>query len=143
MLVRVDEASELPLYAQIANSVRGDIAAGRVVAGQVLPPAREVAAGLEINVHTVLRAYQLLRDEGLVDLKRRRGAVITDAAGAVAELRGDVSALLARAAQLGVSPALLAAVVAATPPPTPPTPLGRAGDTAVDAAGGAAHREAA
>ncbi|QYM75542.1 GntR family transcriptional regulator [Leucobacter luti] len=138
MLVRIDEASELPLYTQIANSVREDIASGRVGPGQVLPPAREVATGLEINVHTVLRAYQLLRDEGLVDLKRRRGAVITAAAGAVAELRGEVAALVAHAASLGVSPALLASVVATTTPaPVPPAPLGRGVATAES------HREAA
>lgn len=112
MLIRVNEASELPIYVQIANSVREDIAAGKLSIGDVLSPAREVASGLQINVHTVLRAYQLLRDEGLVDLRRRRGAVITAAAGAVADLRSDVAALLQRAVALGVSPQLLAAVVA-------------------------------
>ena len=144
MLVRIDEASELPLYAQIASSVREDIATGRVVPGQVLPPAREIAAGLEINVHTVLRAYQLLRDEGLVDLKRRRGAVITAAAGAIAELREEVSALVAHAASLGVSPALLAAVVAtAAPTPEPPTPLGKAAPSASEALAAAPRKAAA
>ncbi|WP_125098981.1 GntR family transcriptional regulator [Leucobacter chromiireducens] len=111
MMIRISEDSELPLYAQIAHSVRTDIAAGRLVAGQALPPAREVAAGLELNVHTVLRAYQLLRDEGLIELKRRRGAVVTPAAGAMAELRTEVAALVERAVQLGLSGAALAALV--------------------------------
>lgn len=121
MLIRVNEASELPIYVQIANSVREDIAAGRLVPGNVLSPAREVAAGLEINVHTVLRGYQLLRDEGLIDLRRRRGAVITPAAGAVFALRDDVNALRERAAAMGISPALLAAVVA-SPSQVPAAP---------------------
>lgn len=116
MLVRITESSEHPLYAQIAASVREDIAAGRLAPGAALPPARELSAGLEINVHTVLRAYQLLRDEGLIDLKRRRGAVITPAAGAMAELRGEVAALVQRAVDLGVSGAALAALVASAVP---------------------------
>ncbi len=111
MLVRVDEASDLPLYAQIAESIRGDLVAGRLTPGMALPPAREIAAGLRINVHTVLRAYQVLRDEGLIDLKRRRGAVVTDAAAALGTLRADVIALRGRAAKLGVPPTLLAALV--------------------------------
>ncbi len=116
MLIRVDEASERPIYAQIADSVRSDIVARRVGPGTVLPPARDVAAGLGINVHTVLRAYQDLRDEGLVDLRRRRGAVITAAADGVAELRDEVQALVNRAASLGIAPGTLAAVVESVAP---------------------------
>ena len=111
MLVRVNEASERPIYAQIADSVRADIVGGRVGPGATLPPAREVATGLGINVHTVLRAYQQLRDEGLVDLKRRRGAVVTPRATGIAGLRDEVRELVDRAAALGVGPAALAALV--------------------------------
>jgi GntR family transcriptional regulator len=80
MLLRVNPASAVGLADQIAAQVRGALAAGTVVAGEQLPPARQVAAGLDINMHTVLRAYQTLRDEGLIDLRRGRGAVV----------RGDV-----------------------------------------------------
>ncbi|QIM19138.1 GntR family transcriptional regulator [Leucobacter coleopterorum] len=112
MLIRVDETSKRAIYAQIADSVRTDISAGRVGPGSVLPPAREVAVGLGINVHTVLRAYQLLRHEGLIDLKRRRGAVVTQAATAIAELRAEAEALVAHAEALGVSRDALAALIA-------------------------------
>jgi GntR family transcriptional regulator len=117
MLIRIDEASERPIYAQIADSVRADVASGRIGPGGSLPPAREVATGLGINVHTVLRAYQQLRDEGLI------GAVVTPAAARLAELQGEVRALVDRAAQLGVGTALLAALVAETPA-DPQPPLG-------------------
>lgn len=80
MLFRVEPASAVGLADQIAAQVRGALAAGTVAAGEQLPPARQVAAGLDINMHTVLRAYQTLRDEGLIDLRRGRGAVV----------RGDV-----------------------------------------------------
>lgn len=111
MLVRVNEASERPIYAQIADSVRADIASGRIGPGTVLPPAREVATGLGINVHTVLRAYQQLRDEGLVDLKRRRGAVVTQRATGFGELRDEARALVRRASELGVGPDALASLI--------------------------------
>lgn len=114
MLVRVNEASDRPIYAQIADSVRADIVIGRVGPGAALPPAREVATGLGINVHTVLRAYQQLRDEGLIDLKRRRGAVVTQRATGMAALRDEVRDLVERAAALGIGPDALAALVAST-----------------------------
>lgn len=114
MLVRVNEASERPIYAQIADSVRADVVSGRIGPGATLPPAREVATGLGINVHTVLRAYQQLRDEGLVDLKRRRGAVVTQRAAGIAELRDEVRDLVDRAAGLGIGPEVLAALIAGT-----------------------------
>ena len=68
MLIRIDPSSERAIYAQIADSVRASIAAGRGRPGETLPPARVLAQGLDVNQHTVLHAYQLLRDEGFVDL---------------------------------------------------------------------------
>jgi len=111
MLIRIDAESNRPLFEQVASSVRGDILAGRIVPGDRLPTAREVAEALEINLHTVLRAYQQLRDEGLVDLRRGRGAVISASAAPLAELAGDVAVLVRRAASLGISPTTLAAIV--------------------------------
>jgi len=111
MLIRIDAASERAIYAQIADSVRASIAAGRVRSGETLPPARVLAQGLDVNQHTVLHAYQLLRDEGLIDLRRGRGAVVTQAAAGIAELYAGAQDLAARAAELGVTPAALAAIV--------------------------------
>lgn len=111
MLVRIDASSERAIYAQIADSIRASIAAQRVRIGEALPPAREIAEGLGVNAHTVLRAYQELRDEGLVDLRRGRGAVVTDAAPGLVALHADVARLVARARELGVVPSTLAAMI--------------------------------
>lgn len=111
MLIRIDEESTRPLFEQVASSVRGDILAGRLVPGDRLPTARDVAETLEINLHTVLRAYQQLRDERLIDLRRGRGAVVSASAAPLAELAGDVAQLVRRAVSLGVSPVTLAAIV--------------------------------
>ncbi len=111
MLIRVDMASGAPLFEQVAASVRAGIVAGELVPGDRLPSAREVAETLDINLHTVLHAYQELRDEGLIDLRRGRGAVITDAVGPLAELTHDLRELVARARALGVAPATLSALI--------------------------------
>jgi len=119
MLIRTDPSSEVPLFAQIAASVRADAVAGRLNPGDRLPSAREVAAALDVNLHTVLHAYQQLRDEGLLHMHRGRGAVVTAAAADLAQLRDDIAALTCRARRLGLSAEALAALIRHTPEPTP------------------------
>ncbi|WP_432747542.1 GntR family transcriptional regulator [Streptomyces sp. JH002] len=80
MLIRIDPASSRPLSAQIAASVRRALTAGELRTGDRLPAARDVARSLGINMHTVLKGYQDLKAEGLIDLRPGRGAVVTVAA---------------------------------------------------------------
>ncbi|MYV96394.1 GntR family transcriptional regulator [Streptomyces sp. SID1034] len=105
MLFRVDPASPRPLGDQIAASVRGAIADGKVTPGERLPPARSLADLLGVNVHTVLRGYQRLRDEGLIELRRGRGAVVVDETRARgrAELMLKVRELVDQARELGLT----------------------------------------
>ncbi len=115
MLVRIDPASARPLHEQISGELRAAIAAGAAgaQAGDRLPAARELADALGVNVHTVLRAYASLRDEGLIELRRRRGAVVLP--GAPARERAAVARLAAelveQARQRGVDPAELVEIV--------------------------------
>ncbi|ASU81825.1 GntR family transcriptional regulator [Nocardiopsis gilva YIM 90087] len=76
MLITIDPTSSQPLADQVAASVRAALSKGIAQPGEKLPSARTVASALQINLHTVLRGYQQLRDEGLVELRRGRGAVI-------------------------------------------------------------------
>ncbi|MBF0815785.1 GntR family transcriptional regulator [Microbacterium paludicola] len=111
MLLRIDPTRDEPVFVQLASSIRADAAAGRMRPGDRLPAAREVAAALGVNLHTVLHAYQQLRDEGLIDMRRGRGAVITDAASPLAALRAQVEALVLRAERDGVPREALVAMV--------------------------------
>lgn len=76
MLLRVDPSRPVSLHEQIEAGLREAIATGQVRDGERLPAARALAASLDVNVHTVLRAYADLRDAGLIELRRGRGAVV-------------------------------------------------------------------
>ena len=76
MLWKVDTQSSQPLHEQLAGQVRRGIATRALAEGEKLPPAREIARGLGVNVHTVLRAFQTLRDEGLLEVRRGRGTSV-------------------------------------------------------------------
>ena len=113
MLLRVDPGSSRPLFEQIAASVRGEIARGALVVGDRLPGARDVAHELGVNHHTVLRAYQDLRDEGVVELRRGRGAVVTASATEAGVLHLRVASLVDEARALGIGDAALVSLVKA------------------------------
>ena len=63
MLIRIDPALSTPLYEQLASGIRASIIDGRLSGGERLPTAGVLATSLDLNVHTVLRAYHRLRDE--------------------------------------------------------------------------------
>jgi DNA-binding transcriptional regulator YhcF (GntR family) len=76
MFVLIDPTASQPVFTQIIESITTQIATGGVPTGARLPSARELAETLGVNVNTVLHAYQELRDEGHVELRRGRGAVV-------------------------------------------------------------------
>lgn len=111
MFIRVDPGSAIPLFEQLAAAVRSEALRGSIEPGERLPAGRDLAETLDINVHTVLRAYQLLRDEGLIELRRGRGAVVTDRAREYAALAALLPQLVAEAKRLDLSPTALAALI--------------------------------
>lgn len=105
MLFRVDPTSAVSLAEQIAVQVRSGIAKGELAPGERLPPARDLARALQINMHTVLRAYGELRDDGLIGMRQGRGAwVREDAAPGLVRVNELVTQLVAEARKLGLTP---------------------------------------
>ena len=116
MLLRIDSASPLPIFEQLATQVRHAVIAGEVASGERLPSARDLAESLDVNQHTVLHAYQLLRDEGLLELRRGRGAVITaHAAEHYAPLLAALEAVRREAAALGLPLSAVATLLTEEP----------------------------
>jgi GntR family transcriptional regulator len=74
--VNVDRQEPTELYVQVAAEIRRAISEGEAKPGERLPPARDLAAVLEVNTNTVLRALRLLRDEGLLEFRRGRGITV-------------------------------------------------------------------
>jgi GntR family transcriptional regulator len=104
MLIVVNESSPEPLFSQIAAQIRKAIASGTVSAGQRLPAARDLAESLDVNLHTVLRAFSELRDEGLLEMRPGRGATVLEARHQAA-LRQSAQALAKEARRQGLTSA--------------------------------------
>jgi len=109
MLFSVDEKDPRPLYEQIVMQVKAAVVDGRLSVGEILPGVRELADGLGVNLHTVHKAYQRLRDSGIIDLRigrRARVAARTPPAGkreVDRTIMRRIEEIAADAALLGVS----------------------------------------
>jgi len=75
--VKIDCHDRAQLHQQVAAEIRRAIADGEANPGERLPPAKDLAAVLDVNTNTVLRALRQLRDEGLLEFRRGRGITIT------------------------------------------------------------------
>lgn len=80
MILNVDLASEVPIYQQLRDRIVEAIAEGVLTEGSSLPATRTLAADFGINFHTVNKAYDLLRQQGLIRLNRKTGAIVTSTA---------------------------------------------------------------
>jgi GntR family transcriptional regulator len=85
--VKIDRSEPTDLHEQVAAEIRRAIAEGEAKPGERLPPARDLAAVLEVNRNTVLRALRQLRDEGILEFRRGCGVTVaaTPERGAVVE----------------------------------------------------------
>ena len=98
--IDIDFNSNEALYIQLCNQIIRGIALEQIQEGEVLPSVRQLADVIGINMHTVNKAYAVLKQEGFIKLDRRRGAVIClniDKYQAIQELRENLNLVLARA----------------------------------------------
>lgn len=99
MILEIDFNSEEALYIQLRNQIIIGIATERIREGDSLPSVRQLAEHIGINMHTVNKAYSVLKQEGFVKLDRRRGAVVAldaDKLRTIQEMERDMSVILAR-----------------------------------------------
>jgi len=99
MLIEIDFNSDEAIYVQLQNQIIMGIAMNLIREGDSLPSVRQLADTVGINMHTVNKAYAILKQEGFIQLDRRRGAVIAidmDKARALLEMREQLQVLLAR-----------------------------------------------
>jgi GntR family transcriptional regulator len=110
MFSRVDAADRTALHDQVAAQIRRSIAEGDARPGDRLPPAKDLAAVMNVNTNTVLKALRALRDEGLLEFRRGMGVRVsgTPEQGAVIARARE---LLAFARQQGYQPDELVAII--------------------------------
>lgn len=99
MVIEIDFNSDEAIYVQLMNQIIMGIATSRLQEGDPLPSVRQLADTIGINMHTVNKAYSLLRQEGFVTIDRRRGAIIAidvDKMKALEEMKQTLMVALAR-----------------------------------------------
>lgn len=127
MFIRVETASGMPITRQVADQIRTYCASGALRPGDRLPSVRQLARDLAVNQNTILRVYERLTAEGLLERRHGDGTFVADRLppGRLrAErdlLRQEVERLARRAADLGVAAAevhvLIDEAFARRPPP--------------------------
>ena len=87
MQIRIDNASDRPVYQQIIDQVKRDIALGRLARDERLPTVRQLAAQLAINPNTISKAYRQMEQEGIINTRPGAGTFV---AGLDSDLSGSV-----------------------------------------------------
>ena len=106
MLIEIDFNSDEAIYMQLRNQIILGIATSQFQEGDMLPSVRQLADMIGINMHTVNKAYTVLKQEGYVKVDRRRGAVIAidiDRMQAIEQMRGELQVTLAKASCKNIS----------------------------------------
>ena len=106
MIIEIDFNSDEALYLQLRNQIILGIATSRIREGDELPSVRQLAGDIGINMHTVNKAYAVLRQEGFVKVDRRKGAIISidaDRMETIRELRKELQVILAKVSCKNIS----------------------------------------
>lgn len=107
MFIEIDFNSDEAIYQQLCNQIIQGIATARIAQGDVLPSVRQLADEVGINMHTVNKAYSLLKQEGYVKVDRRKGAVISCSGQSKEEakqvIRKEMAGILAQARCRGLT----------------------------------------
>ena len=109
MQIHITASDGVPIYLQVVNQIKYLVAAGRLVAGEELPPIRTLAEKLVVNPNTIARAYRELEVAGIVEKRRTAGTYVSDQGSPLARrermkiLNDRIDQLLAEAGHMDVS----------------------------------------
>lgn len=106
MIIEINFNSEEALYLQLRNQIILGIATAKIQEGDSLPSVRQLADDIGINMHTVNKAYTVLKQEGFVKVDRRKGAVIAldiDKLRTLEEMNEELRVILAKGICKGIS----------------------------------------
>jgi GntR family transcriptional regulator len=118
MFIVIDESDKRPIYRQVADEIKALIARGELAEGASLPPVRQMAGDLGVNLNTIAAAYRDLQSEGLITVRHGSGAVVTsrttspESGGQTdAELRKPLRAALTQFSLAGLKRAEILSIV--------------------------------
>jgi GntR family transcriptional regulator len=114
MYITIDEDDPRPVYRQVADEIKALIAGRELREGAALPPVRQVAADLGVNLNTVAAAYRALQKEGLLRVRHGAGAIVTSAGTGAkkdADIRKPLRSALAHMVISGLSRAEILSAV--------------------------------
>ena len=108
MILNLDFNSDVPIYTQIREQIIKSIASGDLKVTESLPSVRNMAEEIGVNLHTVNKSYNLLKDEGYINIDRRKGAIVNTLPLPKNDLNSDkiksmLDLLVAEAYLLGMS----------------------------------------
>ena len=109
LTVTIDRSLKVSVYEQVASQIRQMVASGVLVPGTMLPPVRQLAIELGVNLNTVARAYRLLKEEGFLLIRDRTGVSVSAPAKTIspterASRLGELRTALSRLRQAGMEP---------------------------------------
>lgn len=115
MFIVIDENDRRPIYRQVADEIKALIARGELAEGATLPPVRQMAGDLGVNLNTIAAAYRELQGEGLITVRHGSGAVVaarTASGQSTAEMRKPLRAALTQFSLAGLNRAEIMNIVA-------------------------------
>lgn len=108
MLIKINFESEMPIYEQLKRQIIIGIAKGELAKGEELPSVRQLAGDIGINLHTVNKVYNILREEGYLTVDRRKGTMVREEFDTITEheresLKGELEFIIGNTSNKGIN----------------------------------------
>ncbi len=93
-MLKIDKTSPIPVYKQIVLNIKKDVLLGKIKQGDKLMPVRSLAQKLNVNVNTVLKAYNLLASEGIIESRQGTGNFVRESFNAACDVSEEIRQLI-------------------------------------------------